>query len=691
MRSLLFVCAAAFLLVTPARAAKHPFSVDDLLAAKRIGAFSASPDGKFVVYALTTPHPDENRSTSAIWLVPLDGSAARQLTAGTKHDSDPAVVGKDRVAFLSDRDGEPQLWLLDLRGGEPRQLTHLPAGVDQFMASPDGTLYVVAARVFAECADATCNRDRLEQQHKSQSTGRVIERLLFRHWDSWADGQRSHLFRVEAQSGAARDLTPGNFDAPPFSLGDPRAFDISPDGQWLAFASNHDADESGSTNGDIWEVALGDGHHALRLLTDDNKAYDGTPRYSPDGRSLAWCSQRIPAYESDRFELRVLDRKSSKVRLLTEKFDASIHDYDWSPDSRTLWLTSESKAQTPLYRIAADGSADEPTLVVGGISAAEPHVLADGSVLFSRTSLARPTELWRLLPGSTEPVVVTHVNDALFANIKMGSLTERWVTAADGVKLHGLVVTPPDFDAREKYPALFVVHGGPEGAWGDDWSYRWNPAAFAAAGYVVYLPNPRGSTGYGEAFVRGILNDWGGKVFNDLMRQADDLESLPFVDKSKIGAAGASFGGFMMNWFEGHTKRFKALLCHDGIADQETMYATEELWFPETEFSGMPWTSEQYKKWSPIESAAHFATPELIVHGERDYRIPVEQAYLMFTTLKRRNVPTRLLVFPDENHWVLKPGNARLWYAEFFDWFHHYLGGAAADPKALRSAHSVTR
>jgi dipeptidyl aminopeptidase/acylaminoacyl peptidase len=273
----------------------------------------------------------------------------------------------------------------------------------------------------------------------------------------------------------------------------------------------------------------------------------------------------------------------------------------------------------------------------------------------------------------------------------MGALRERWVDAADGTKLHALVVTPPGFDERKRYPALFLVHGGPEGDWTDGWTYRWNAEAMAAAGYVVYMPNPRGSLGYGQKFTDQILNDWGGKVFDDLMRAADDLEKLPFVDGKRIGAAGASFGGFMINWIQGHTDRFKALLCHDGIADQQAMYATEELWFPEAEFGGLPWESDGYRKASPIESAAKFKTPEMIVHGERDYRVPYDQALLMYNLLARRGVPAKLLVFPDENHWVLKPGNARLWWASFLDWFHRYLGGAPGDAKALESAYSVTK
>jgi dipeptidyl aminopeptidase/acylaminoacyl peptidase len=269
---------------------------------------------------------------------------------------------------------------------------------------------------------------------------------------------------------------------------------------------------------------------------------------------------------------------------------------------------------------------------------------------------------------------------------------ERWVSLGDGhTRMQAWMVTPPGFDEHKKYPALDWVHGGPQGAWEDTWSWRWNPEVLASSGYVVYMPNPRGSIGYGQPFVDGVSRDWGGKVFDDLMRGADDLASLPFVDKTRIGTAGASFGGFMMNWFQGHTTRFRAIFCHDGISHQPGQYATEELWFPEHEFGGTPWQSSDYAKWDPMASADKFATPELIVHGERDYRIPVSQAYLMFTLLQRKGVASKMVIFPDENHWVLKPANSRLWYATMIDWFHHYLGGAAADARALESAFSVTR
>jgi dipeptidyl aminopeptidase/acylaminoacyl peptidase len=668
-----------------AHAATHPFTFDDMARLRRLGDFDVSRDGKWVVYAVTRAEVDENRTSSALWLQPIDRSApARQITAGTKKDREPRFSPDGRrVAFVSDRDGTPQIYILDLGGGEPSKLTSFVEGFGAPIWSPDGKFLVAASEVWADCKDEACNKQRHERTEKAKVKARVVERLLYRHWDGWRDGKRSHIFRIDAVSGATRDLTPGNFDAPPFSLGGPPGYDVSPDGKTLLYASNHDAVEATSTNSDVWELTFADGK--VRCLSCDNKAWDGDARYSPDGKLVAWRAQRRPGFESDKFDLVVYDRAAGRARRLTERFADWVEEFHWAPDGKRLVFTSVVLGHKPIYQVAlADGAI---RALVPSVSASDPVPLGDGSIVYARASLKRASELYRFDGSQSRPL--SELND--YAALAMGEVRERWVALADGTRLQAWMVTPPRFDERKKYPALFWVHGGPQGAWEDTWSWRWNPEVLASAGYVVYLPNPRGSIGYGQAFVDGVSRDWGGKVYDDLMRAADDLQSLPFVDKARIGAAGASFGGFMMNWFQGHTRRFAALFCHAGIANQDGQYATEELWFPEWELGGLPWTSEEYRKWNPMAAADKFATPEMVVHGERDYRIPVEQAYLMFTLLQRRGVPSKMLVFPDENHWVLKPGNSRLWYASMIDWFHRWLGGAAADPKALESAFSVTR
>ncbi len=673
------------LLAGVARAASHPFGFDDMARLKRLGGFDVSRDGKWVAYAVGSADVDENKTTSAIWLLPLDRSSPpRQVSAGAKKDRDPRFSpdGK-RLAFVSDRDGTPQIYLLDLAGGEPRKLTHAAEGFDAPIWSPDGSFLVAASEVWADCKTETCNAARHERAEKAKVRARVVERLLFRHWDGWRDGKRNHLFRVDAATGEARDLTPGDFDAPPFSLGGGPAYDLAPDGRTLAFASNHEAVEATATNSDVWELRVSDGH--VRCLSCANKAWDGDPRYSPDGTRLAWRAQSLPGFESDKFDLVIYERRAATAHRVTERFADWIDEIRWAPDGKRVVFTANVLGRASIY--AAELGDGQVRQVGPPWNGSDPVPLADESVVFARSSLTRAPELWQVGPkGATQ---LTHLNED--AGLARGQVRERWVALADGQKMQAWMVTPPGFVEKKRYPALFWVHGGPEGAWEDAWSWRWNPMVLASAGYVIYLPNPRGSTGYGQPFVNGVARDWGGKVFDDLMRGLDDLASLPFVDRKRVGAAGASFGGFMINWFQGHTRRFAALFCHAGISNQEAMYATEELWFPEHEFGGPPWTTEDYRKWSPMESAGEFVTPELVVHGERDFRIPVEQAYLMFTLLQRRGVPSKLVVFPDENHWVLKPGNSRLWYALMIDWFHHWLGGAPADPKALELAFSTTR
>ena len=672
-----------------ARAATHPFGFDDMARLKRLGDFDVSRDGKWVAYVVTSADVEENKTSSALWLLPVDRSApARPLTGGVKKDRDPRFAPDGRrLAFVSDRDGSAQIYLLDLAGGEPQKLTHAVEGFDSPVWSSDGKALYAASEVWSDCtpgpAAEACNKQHHDRADKAKIKARVVERLLYRHWDGWRDGKRSHVFRIDAATGEARDLTPGNFDAPPFALGGPAGYDPSPDGRTLVFTSNHDANEAASTNSDVWELTLADGK--VRCLSCDNKAWDGDPHYSPDGKLIAWRAQKVPGFESDKFDLVVYDRQTGRARRLTESFADWVGDFHWSLDGKRLMFTSVVLGRTPVYTVGIDDGAVH--VLASSITAWQPVPLPDGSLIVSRASLTRAPELWRLDGGGGR--ALTAVND--YAGLSFGNVRERWVPLADGGKMQAWMVTPPGFDERKKYPALFWVHGGPQGAFEDTWSWRWNPQVLASAGYVVYLPNPRGSVGYGQPFVNGVSRDWGGKVYDDLMRGADDLESLPFVDRKRIGSAGASFGGFMMNWFQGHTRRFAALFCHDGISNQDGQYATEELWFPDHELGGPPWASDDYKKWSPMESARSFATPELIVHGERDFRIPAEQAYLMFTLLQVRRVPSKLVVFPDENHWVLKPGNSRLWYATMIDWFHRWLGGAPADARALDSAFSVTR
>ncbi|HEY7114667.1 MAG TPA: S9 family peptidase [Thermoanaerobaculia bacterium] len=685
-----FLAAGAALLGALSARAERPFRFDDLQKLERLTSYSVSPDGKAITYAVTTSRPEENRSLSAIWVQPAEGGAPRRLTQGDFKDSAPefAPDGKT-IAFLSNRGGSQQIWTLDLAGGEPRAAAAFVNDVSAFHWSPDGKWFVFSSDVFPDCADPACTQKRLKERAASKIKARVAERLLFRHWDTWKDGMRQHVFKVPAAGGAFTDLTPGDRDAPGY--GQDRDFAVSPDGKDLLFTANPDKVEAVSTNSDVWLASM-DGAGDPRDLTAANKAYDGNPRFSPDGRSIAYRAQKRPGHESDRFELMILDRASGRSRSLTAAFDNWVDDAEWMPDSKSLVFAALVEGRESLYRVPAAGGPIE--LLWKGGAAALPAPAPDGrKIYFSASSLTAPADVWSVGADGKGAAPVTRWNVPLLAEAARGPVSERFVKAADGRSLQAWVFQPPGFDPSKTYPAIFFVHGGPQVPVTDAWSYRWNLALFASYGYVVYAPNPRGSPGWGQKFVDEISGDWGGKVYDDLMKQADDLESLPYVDKKRIGAAGASFGGYMIAWIAGHTTRFATLICHDGTVDlAPANLATEELWFPEVEFLGWPWEQGTvYEKWNPIRSAAKFQTPTLVIHNQLDFRVPFDQGLEFFTALQLRGVPSKFLTFPDEGHWVLKPGNALFWHNVLIDWLHKYLGGDPADPKELAKAYSVTK
>jgi dipeptidyl aminopeptidase/acylaminoacyl peptidase len=681
-----------------AAAAGNPVRFDELAKLDRIGSFDVSPDGRWVVYSVGTPVIAENRTKSAIWLAPAAGGAPRRLTTGDKRDSDP-VFSPDgrRVAFLSNRDGASQIWTVDLSGGEPSKATSFSTEVKGFKWSPDGKWYLIASDVFPDCTDVACLEKRAKAREKSPTKARVAERLLFRHWDAWKEGLRTHVWRVPAAAtgGPAVDLTPGDHDAPPFDVGGALDFDVSPDGKEFVYASNRDPVEALSTNADLWLVPFAGGG-AAKNLTESNKAFDGTPKFSPDGKWIAYRAQKRAGFESDRFRLVLYDRASGATRELAEGFDDWVEDYEWAPDSRSIFFLSHVKGRGVIERAAVSGG--PPTLVWrgGGPSQADPS--PDGSLLFfSSSSLQRPTEIFALplsgrAPAGASPRTVVRVSEAQLRSVEMGAVSERFTKSADGRDLHAWLVTPPGFDPGKKYPAVVLIHGGPQGAWNDSWSTRWNPQVFAAYGYVVYAPNPRGSTGFGQEFVDQVSRDWGGRAYDDLMRQTDDLESLPYVDRARIGAAGASYCGYMIAWILGHTDRFKALVCHDGVVETRSMaLETEELWFPVWDFGGWTWNSDLYEKWNPLNFVEKFKTPTLVVTSEKDYRVPFGQGLQLFSALQVRKVPSKILTFPDEGHWVLKPGNSRVWHATVMDWLATYLGGARPDKESLEAVYSITK
>ena len=666
-------CATSIL----AQDGKHAISFEDMMQMHRVGSPAISPDGKWVAFAVSTPDMSANRNASNIWLVSTSGGEATQLTQ-SGHDGSPAWSPDGKtLAFLLSRDGNSQVYVLSMAGGEAHANTHLSTGADMVKWSPDGKTIAFTSSVYPDCKYDPCNKKRDEEKDKNKVKARVYDHLLYRHWDHWFEGKRSHIFLEAADgTGDARDLNAGaDYDVPPDQRGGPDDINFSPDSKEICFTAVTDKMEAVSTNGDLFLVSV-NGGEAKRITT--NPGFDGNPVYSPDGRYIAYHAQLTAGYEADRWRVMLYDRQSGKNENLSEGFDRSANQLAWSADSKTIFFTAENETLQPVYAMAARAGA-EPKKVVAESFNTGLTISGDGKTLaFERTSLTMPAEVFVAGSDGSAARQITHLNDALLAKLEMNSPETFWFDGAEGTKVQAMMIRPPHFDASKKYPLLVVLHGGPQTMWSNAWGYRWNAQLFSAAGYVTLMINRRGSTGYGQKFIDEITNDWGGKPYVDVMKGIDaTLAKYKFIDGTKMAAVGGSYGGYLANWIATHTGRFKAIISHAGIYDKVSMYATEELWFEEREMEGTPWTAaENYRKWAPMTFAADLAkykTPTLVIAGERDYRVPYTQSLEFFSALQRQGVPSKLVVFPDEGHWVLKPQNSAFWYKTFMDWLAKYL------------------
>ena len=656
--------------------AKHSITFDDLIQMHRISDPQVSPDGKWVVYTVTTPDMDANRNASNIWMVPAAGGDALQMTQSGKDTSPAWSPDGKTIAFLSSRSGDSQVYLLSMDGGEAHALTKLSTGADTVKWSPDGKAIAFTSFVYPDCKDDACNKKRDEGKEKDKVKARVYEQLLYRHWTHWFEGKRSHLFVTAADgSGEPKDLTPGtNYDVPPDERGGPEDINFSPDSKEICFTAVTDKVEAISTNGDLFTVPAAGGE--IRQITT-RKGFDGNPVYSPDGKYIAYHSQVTPEYESDRWRVMLYDRATEKSEDLTVTFDRSPQELAWSPDSKTIYFIAENETLQPIYAMAPRAGA-EPRKLINGFNG-PVSVSSDGQTLvFTRSSLTAPAEVFAAASDGTNVRQLTHADDAILAKLEMNPAENFWFTGAEGTRVEAMLIRPPNFDAKKKYPLLVLLHGGPQTMWSNSWGYRWNEQVFAAPGYVALMINRRGSTGYGQKFTDEITNDWGGKAYVDVMDGIDAaIAKYPFIDATRMAAAGGSYGGYLADWIDTHTGRFKAIITHAGVYDKVSMYATEELWFEEHDMQGTPWTNpESYHKWAPATYAGElgkFKTPTLVICGERDFRVPYTQSLELFNTLQRQDVPSKLVVFPDEGHWILKPQNSKFWYRTFADWLEKYL------------------
>lgn len=663
--------------------ASRPLEIEDLFRIKRVSDPQISPDGKWIAFVVTEVSKEANKMNSDIWLIPSSGGEPRRLTTSPSGDANPrwSPDGK-KIAFVSSRSGDAQIWLIDLGGGEAQQFTTLSTGASNPVWSPDGKRISFVSAVYPEFSDKKFSEsDELNQKKesdkaKSKVKAHVMTKLLYKHWNAWVDDKRQHIFVQEIRGGDPMDVTPGDRDAVPtsstFSAGDDFAF--SPDGKEIAYTAASAGNEAWNTNHDIYTVST-EGTNRRQLTV--NPAADGFPRYSGDGKYIAFRAQRTPGFEADKFELMLYDRTSGKIESLSEKFDASVGAFLWSPDGKKVYFTSEEKANQQIYSVSLrDGKFSK--IAEGGVNDEISIPKDGGSIYFSRQTLSTPAELYRCSWAGESVKKLTGINDGLFSAIKMSEPESITYAGAGGTPVQAWIIKPPDFDAAKKYPMVLLVHGGPQGAWQNGWHFRWNAQLWASQGYVILAPNPRGSTGFGQRFVNEITGDWGGKAYEDVMNGVEYAEKLPFVESGKMAAAGASYGGYFMNWLATQSGKFRTIVTHASIYNFFSMYGTtEEVWFDEWEHGGTPWDApEEYNKFSPHAQAKNllkYKTPMLIIHNELDYRVPVSEGMQLFTTLQRMGIRSKFLSFPDEGHGVLKPQNSEFWHQTVFGWLEEFL------------------
>ncbi len=674
MRMFRILCALSALLLSTGMTAaqqKKALTFDDFISIERVADPQPSPDGKWIAYTVTVYSKEDNRGNSDIWLVSVDGKTTRRLTSNPAADFSPRWSPDGQtLAFVSTRDGSAQIWLLPMRGGEARKLTSISTGATGPVWLPDGKALLFTSRVYPECEDDDCNAQKDARRQNSKVKAQIWDELLYRHWNAWTEGKRNHVFIVSLTDGSIRDLTPGDFDSPPISLGGSPDYAVSPDGRELCFVKNTDEVVAMSTNNDLFIRPI-DGGEERRITT--SRANDNNPVYSPDGNYIAYLAMERPGFEADRQQVMLYDRRSGSHRSLTADLDRSARGLVWSPDSKALYFLADDEGYYTIWRVSVNGG--DAKRIIGKSNNRSLRV-SKNRLVFIRDAIDRPADVWTAALNGKKQKQITAVNRELLATLEMNPLEEFWFEGAAGTKVHGLMVKPPYYEPGKKYPLIYLVHGGPQGAWHDTFHYRWNAQMFAAPGYVVVMVNPRGSTGYGQKFTDEITQDWGGKVYEDLKRGWEYVVAeYDFIDADRMAAAGASYGGYMMFWLQGHEHPFKALVAHDGVYNLVSMYGeTEELWFPHWEMGGAPWENpEMYARWSPSSYVKNFKTPMLIIHSQKDYRVDVSQGFEAFTALQRMGVPSRFLYFPDEDHFVRKPQNAELWWRTVHDWIARYV------------------
>lgn len=657
-----------------AAAQNNRFTIQELLKLRRVAAPAVSPDGRFVAFQLGDVNKDANRVVNQIYITPATGGELRALTSGAGSSLSPAFSpdGK-KIAYISGG----QIWTMDADDGEDKkQITSISTGVNAFVWSPDGRMFAFSSDVYPECrGDENCNKQKDAAAEANKVKAHVTERLLYKHWNEWRDVKRTHVFLIETNGDRMREATTGDWDSPPYGASSFVDFGFSPDSRELVFLRNPDRIEAISTNSDVY-IAPVSNPDAAKNITATNKGYDASPVYTRDGKYILYRSQMTEGFEADRWRLMRYDRQTGRAVEIPVGFDLQVEDFVITPDSQTIYFTAAERGRGAIYTVPLAGGRPRRLMFEGFASDLK---LAGNSLVFTHASGRMPPEIARVNTDGSGMTNLTTVNQQMLSQYNLQKLEDFEWTGAGNAKIHGFITKPANFDPNKKYPLFVLIHGGPQSASNDAWSNRWNSQVFANAGYIVFSPNPRGSVGYGQQFVNEVSADWGGRAFTDIMNGVAEIIKKPYIDKNRLGAAGASYGGYMVDWILGHNNdprfKFKVFVSHAGVYNLESMAgATEELWFINYEFKGMPWQNPvNYNKWSPHKFAKNFNTPTLVTAGELDFRVPVDQSMQLFTALQLNNVPSKLIVYPDEGHWILKPQNSEFWYTNVLDWFDKHI------------------
>ncbi len=672
-------CGGALLPASRAAAqTKRPMTFEDFAAVRNVSDPHISPGGRRVLYSVRTTNLAANKRTSTTFAIPITGGTPTQFpAAGVNVGEARWSPDGTKVAYTTGG----QLWVANAAGANAKQLTTLAGGASGPVWSPTGDRIAFTSSVRPHCSTAECR----PVHPDSASSGMVYDHLLFRHWTAYDDGTRSHLFVVASDGRGVLDVTKDvPYDVPPGPFGGSEGYAFSPDGKELAYSAKDQGPANAwSTDINLYTVPVSGG--VPTVITAENKGADENPVYSPDGRTILYQSQATAGFESDQWRLMAYDRATRQATRVVPTWDRNADTYMYAPDGSAIYVQTTDASRDKVYRIARTGNgwASAPQLVISDHNNTGMTMSRDGqTVVWLRDAINFPAELHTArmaARGTTAERQLTHENDALLAQLKLYPAEDYWYRGALGDSVQGMIVKPPQYEPGKKSPVLLIIHGGPQSPFLDNWGSRWNMSLFASPGFAVVFVNPHGSPGYGQKFTNAVSHDWAGAPYEDIMKGLDvALARNAWMDSTHMGAAGASYGGYMVNWIAGHSDRFKALFTHDGVWNLEAMAGgTEELWFTEYEFGGEYWDpnamATQYRRWSPHLSAGNLKTPHLVVHSELDYRIPISEGIALFTALQRQGVPSRFIIFPDEGHWIGKPANQRLWYHEVLGWFDHYL------------------